>query len=312
MAKANILLVEDSKVQAQIARKFLERSDYEVILVENGMSAIKIAKKEPVDLILLDLMLPDIDGNEVCRCLKADEDTKGIPIIMLTVKDTIDDKVLGLESGADDYLSKPYKEVELNARIYASLRAKALQDELKDKNRQLEQLLQRVEYMAITDPLTQLYNRRHFQTVIKEEFKQAVRYALPLSCLMIDIDRFKEINDVHGHRAGDEVLKAVSSIFINQIRDVDVTSRWGGEEFIMLCNRTDREGAVVTASRIREVIYESSFPPIPDEKLTISIGIAGIPDRSIDTAEKLIHAADVALYAAKANGRNRVEVSWQK
>jgi two-component system cell cycle response regulator len=312
MAKATILLVEDSKVQAQIARKFLEINDYEVMLVEDGMSAIKVAKKEPVDLILLDLMLPDIDGNEVCRCLKADENTKGIPIIMLTVKDTIDDKVLGLESGAADYLSKPFKEVELNARIYASLRAKALQDELREKNRQLEQLLQRVEYMAMTDPLTGLYNRRHFQTVIKEEFKQAVRYDLPLSCLMIDIDRFKEINDVHGHRAGDEVLKAVSGIFIHQFRDVDVTSRWGGEEFIMLCNRTDKNGAVETATRIREVISESSFPPIPVNTLTVSIGIAGIPDRSIDTAEKLIHAADVALYAAKANGRNRVEVSWQK
>jgi diguanylate cyclase (GGDEF)-like protein len=309
MAKANILLVEDSKVQAQIARKFLEKSDYEVVLVEDGKSAIRAAKKETVDLVLLDLMLPDIGGNEVCRCLKADEDTKGIPIIMLTVKDTVDDKVLGLESGADDYLSKPYNEVELNARIYASLRAKALQDELKDKNRQLEQLLQRVEYMAITDPLTELYNRRHFQTVIDEEFKQAMRYDIPLSCLMIDIDRFKEINDVHGHHAGDEVLKAVSSIFINKFREVDVTARWGGEEFIMLCNQTDKNNAIETASRIREIISESSFPNIPDSKLTVSIGIAGIPDQSIDTADKLIHAADVALYEAKANGRDRVEVS---
>jgi diguanylate cyclase (GGDEF)-like protein len=126
---------------------------------------------------------------------------------------------------------------------------------------------------------------------------------------MIDIDRFKEINDVHGHHAGDEVLKAVSSIFINKFREVDVTARWGGEEFIMLCNQTDKNNAIETASRIREIISESSFPNIPDSKLTVSIGIAGIPDQSIDTADKLIHAADVALYEAKANGRDRVEVS---
>ena len=133
MAKAKILLVEDSKVQAGLVRDFLEKTGYEVIWAENGKSAIKTAKTMSVDIILLDLMLPDISGNEVCRWLKLNDNTRGIPIIMLTAKDAITDKVAGLEAGADDYLPKPYNEIELNARIYASLRTKALQDELRQK-----------------------------------------------------------------------------------------------------------------------------------------------------------------------------------
>jgi DNA-binding response OmpR family regulator len=145
MAKAKILLVEDSKVQAGEVKSFLEKAGYEVIWVEDGKAAIKSAKTQKIDIILLDLVLPDISGNEVCRWLKLNEGTKGIPIIMLTVKGEVVDKVAGLEAGADDYLPKPYSEVELNARIYASLRTKALQDELRQKNKQLEELLKQVE-----------------------------------------------------------------------------------------------------------------------------------------------------------------------
>ncbi|MEK7196167.1 MAG: diguanylate cyclase [Nitrospirota bacterium] len=308
MAKAKILLVEDSKVQAGLVRDFLEKTGYEVIWAENGKSAIKTAKTMSVDIILLDLMLPDISGNEVCRWLKLNDNTRGIPIIMLTAKDAITDKVAGLEAGADDYLPKPYNEIELNARIYASLRTKALQDELRQKNHQLEDLLRQVEIMAITDQLTGIYNRRRLETVLEEEFRRTIRYKSPLACLMIDIDHFKRINDRFGHHTGDMVIKETAQIITECAREIDTVARWGGEEFIALFPQTKKEDALRSAVRIIKKVSEHKFPEISNEQITISIGIASVPDPSIDTEEKLIHASDMALYEAKKNGRNRAEL----
>lgn len=308
MAKAKILLVEDSKAQAGLIRDFLEKTGYEVIWAENGKSAIKIAKSKGIDIILLDLVLPDISGNEVCRWLKLNEDTKGLPIIMLTVKDGLTDKVAGLEAGADDYLPKPYNEIELNARIYASLRTKALQDELRQKNHQLEDLLRQVEIMAITDQLTGIYNRRRLETVLQEEFRRTIRYKSPLACLMIDIDHFKRINDRFGHHTGDMVIKETAQIITECARDIDTVARWGGEEFLALFPQTNKEDALQPAVRIIKKVSEHKFSEISDEQITISIGIASAPDPSIDTEEKLIHASDMALYEAKKKGRNRAEL----
>lgn len=310
MAKTKILLVEDDKLQAKAAQDFLETSGYEVIWVENGKTAIKVAKTQHVDLILLDLVLPDLDGNEVCRWLKHDKDTRGIPIIILTVKGSTMEKVAGLEAGGDDYLPKPYSEIELNARIYACLRTKALQDELREKNRQLEEVLLKVEALAITDPLTDLYNRRHFETVIEKEFSRTIRYQSSTSCLMIDIDYFKKINDEYGHHAGDLVLKEMAKIIKSSVREIDTVARWGGEEFIVLLPATKREDALQAASRILTAASSHKFSGIPVQ-ITISIGIASVPDPSIDTTEKLIHASDVALYEAKTKGRNRIEVAQE-
>ncbi|UCG77949.1 MAG: diguanylate cyclase [Nitrospirota bacterium] len=307
--KAKILLVEDSEAQAKVAKEFLENNSYDVVWVADGKSAIKVAKTEAIDIILLDLVLPDISGNEICRWLKVDAETKGIPIIMLTVKDSVDDKVTSLESGADDYLSKPYNEVELNARIYASLRTKSLQDELKEKNRQLEGLLARVEYLAITDPLTDLYNRRRFETVIEKEFKKSKRYNTPLSCLVMDIDKFKDINDSYGHQVGDKVLKEIGQIIKECIREVDTPARWGGEEFIVLCSQTKKEDSIHLANRIATAMNDHQFSGVSGSDVTLSIGIAGIPNGDIDSHEKLIHQADLAMYDAKLNGRNRIEIA---
>ncbi len=307
MAKAKILFVEDSRTQGEIIKGLLEKEGYEVIWVEDGKSAIKIAKSQPLDIMLLDLILPDMNGNEVCRWLKLDQSTKGIPIIMLSVKGSISDKVIGLEAGADDYITKPFDEIELNARIYACLRTKALQDELREKNRQLEKLLEKVETLAVTDPLTELFNRRRFETVLEKEFKRTVRYRSPLTCLMIDIDYFKKINDKYGHQVGDSVLHEIAQIINKTFREVDIAARWGGEEFIVLLPQTNRKAALQSASRILEAISTHKFPRIPDKKITVSIGIASVPDPSIDTGEKLINASDFAMYEAKKKGRNRVE-----
>ncbi len=309
MAKAKILYVEDSETQANTIKDFLERNEYDVILVDNGKSAINAAKSQPPDIVLLDVILPDITGYEVCRWLKLNSDTREIPIIMLTVKGSVSDKVTGLEAGADDYLPKPFDEIELNARIYACLRTKALQDELKQKNRQLEELLEKVKILASTDPLTKLSNRRHFEVVLENEFKRAARYNSPLACLMIDIDYFKKINDGYGHHTGDLVLHEIAHIIENAIREIDVTARWGGEEFVVLLPQTGKEGALQSASRILKAIVTHKFTCLPDKKITASIGIASLPDPSINTGEKLIDASDIAMYEAKRKGRNRTEIT---
>ncbi|MEW6068779.1 MAG: diguanylate cyclase [Nitrospirota bacterium] len=306
MAKARILLVEDDKLQAKVTKEYLEKQGYEVIWVEDGKSAIKMAKTQPVEIILLDLVLPDLDGNEVARWLKVNEDTKGIPIIMLTVKSSMHEKIKGLQAGADDYLPKPYNEVELNARIYASLRTKALQDELREKNRQLEEVLLKVENLAITDPLTSLYNRRYIEAAIEKEVSRTERYHSSTSCLMIDIDYFKKVNDEFGHQVGDMVLKEIAKIIKGCIREIDVLARWGGEEFLVLMPETKKENAGHAASRIVNTISNYNFPNV-SRQVTVSIGVASIPDPSIESAEKLINASDFALYEAKRKGRNRVE-----
>ena len=306
MAKANILLVEDDKLQAKVTKKYLEAMGYDVIWVDDGKAAIKVAKTQPVELILLDLVLPDIDGNEVCRWLKVNQDTRSIPIIMLTVKGATTDKVTGLEAGANDYLQKPYSETELNARIYACLRTKALQDELREKNKELESALLKLEFLAITDPLTELFNRRHFETAIENEFVRTLRYHSPASCIMIDIDHFKRINDQYGHRTGDMVLKEIARLIKCCIREIDTAARWGGEEFSILLPQTTQDAAANVAQRTLNSVSHYTFSSFT-EKITVSIGIATVPEKTIDTAEKLIHAADLALYKAKANGRDRVE-----
>ena len=308
MAQAKILYVEDDKLQAKITIEYLEKEGYEIIHVEDGKSAIKAAKTQTVDIIILDLILPDMDGNKVSRWLKLDQDTKSIPIIMLTAKGTTMDKVTGLKAGADDYLSKPYNEIELMARISASLRTKALQDELKEKNRLLQEVLEQLEALSVTDPLTELYNRRYFWNVLEKEFAKSVRSATPIACLLVDADHFKSINDEYGHSAGDYVLKEVAKIIKNCLRQMDTVARWGGEEFIALLPETDKEHALNAASRILLQISDHTFTDI-QRKITVSIGIASMPGADIETPERLIELSDSALYLAKANGRNRVEIA---
>ena len=299
-----MLLVEDDPVQASATKEILQKVGYDVILAEDGITAIKAVKTEKPDIILLDVILPGMDGYEICRWLKIEETTKGIPVIMLTVKKELSDKISGLHIGADDYLPKPYNELELNARIYALLRTKALQDELRMKNRQLEELLHKVNYMAITDALTGLYNRRRFHDVLTSEFERARRYTTSFSLVMLDIDHFKRVNDVFGHSAGDNVLQEVASILKNSIREIDTASRYGGEEFMVILPNTARENALVVAERIRLMIGQHAFGGI-DRNITVSIGISGMPDAKVESEEKLIRCADFALYRAKQLGRNR-------
>ena len=312
MAKANVLLVEDDPIQAEATKEILEKAGYNVECTTDGISAIRQVKANKPDIILLDVILPGLDGYEVCRWLKLEEQTKGIPVIMLTVKTELSDKISGLHIGADDYLPKPYNELELNARIYASLRTKALQDELKSKNTQLEELLAKVEYMAITDVLTGLFNRRRLHLDLAKEFERSKRYELPLSLMLMDLDHFKNINDTYGHLAGDMVLQDVAKIIQKNIRETDTAARYGGEEFIVLLPNTKKEDAVHLAERMRLSIENHTFPDMQNAAITISIGIAGVPDKDITTEDKIVQCADIALYKSKQNGRNRTVVAEGK
>ena len=312
MAKAKVLLVEDDPIQAEEAKEKLLVAGYEVVWAADGINAIKIVKTTPPDIILLDVVLPGLDGYEVCRWLKLEETTRGIPVIMLTIKKELSDKISGLNMGADDYLPKPYNELELNARIYASLRTKALQDELRNKNKQLEELLYKVEYMAITDSLTGLYNRRRFHDILSNEFERAKRYVTPFALIMADIDHFKRINDNYGHQAGDTILKEVSSIIVKNTRETDTAARYGGEEFMVIMPNTNKNEAMRLAERIRSSIEKNRFSDINGQSITVSIGITGMPDPDITKEDVLIRCSDFALYRAKNSGRNKVEMMGGK
>jgi len=308
LARAQVLLVEDDPLQAEATKNILQNAGYDVSLANDGITAIKFVKSTKPDIILLDVILPGLDGYEVCRWLKLEESTKGIPVIMLTVKKELSDKISGLHIGADDYLPKPYNELELNARIYASLRTKALQDELRMKNKQLEDLLYKVEYMAITDVLTGLYNRRRFHDVLGKEFERSKRYSTPLSLIFMDIDYFKSVNDIYGHLIGDKVLGDMASIILKSIREIDTAARYGGEEFTVILPSTTKEAALHVAERMRISIEKHVFPDMRERTITVSIGISGMPDKEIDTEDNLIRCADLALYRAKQTGRNRTEI----
>jgi two-component system cell cycle response regulator len=306
-AKARILVIEDSRTQADEIKTQLEAMGYEIILAHDGVSGLKMVGTESPDLVILDVVLPDIDGHEVCRWIKMQG--RGTPVIMLTIKGEVGDRVTGLHTGADDYLPKPFVWDELNARIYACLRTRNIQEELRSKNLQLEELLHKVEQMAITDSLTGLYNRRRFQEAMQKEFHRCHRYKVPLTCLLIDIDHFKAINDTYGHQTGDAVLSELGKILSTTFREIDTVSRYGGEEFTALLPETDRRAAYQAAGRLVTAVATHSFTGKETAlHVTVSVGVAGIPDEAVTAPDQLVQAADFALYRAKQSGRNRAEV----
>jgi diguanylate cyclase (GGDEF)-like protein len=251
--------------------------------------------------------MDDLDGFAVCRWLKLHNSTREIPIIMLTVRGEIDDKVHGLQVGADDYLPKPFSDRELEARIFAALRSKTSQTELLERNRQLESMLHHVESLAITDPLTGLFNRRRFTDVLHREVAVTRRYRNALSLLMIDLDHFKLVNDRFGHDAGDEVLRAIAATLTGGLREVDLASRYGGEEFAIIMPHTSKQNACIVARRIARQIEQLEYSFQGEKvRLTASMGVAEVADLQDPNAENLVKASDVALYEAKRAGRNQI------
>jgi len=298
---ARILIVDDSRLIAHVAKTILTKQGHEVILAQDGLAGLQAAKSEHPDLILLDLIMPVMDGYQVCQGLKEEDSTKEIPIIMLTSKAEPADKVKGLELGALDYVVKPFDEGELIARVNIQLRLKQLYEALQEKNRQLRELANR-------DGLTGLYNHRYFHEQLSKDFLRAKRYHESLSCILLDIDYFKKFNDTYGHQTGDIVLSTLGQVIRDSIRDSDFAARYGGEEFALVLYHADRPTAVNVAERLRQMVEHCEVRD-KDHVLhvTISLGVATFPHEQISNPRQIVECADKALYKAKENGRNRVE-----
>ncbi len=296
-----ILVVDDNQDNVEIIATRLRFRGYDVDEAADGSQALSTVHERPPDLILLDVMLPDIDGYEISRRIKGDETLPFIPIILVTARDSTQDKVAGLDAGADDYLTKPINFPELEARVRSMLRIKRLQDELEEKNRELERL-------SISDGLTGLYNHRHIHGLLHEEFERAKRSGDPLTITMIDFDHFKRVNDTFGHLAGDRVLVQLSDLLRANTREVDRIGRYGGEEFLVILPSTSLEEGMVFVERLRQEVARHGFQVGRPEPvtMTVSAGVATFPHALVPGQESLLRMADEALYAAKAAGRNRV------
>ena len=302
-----ILIVDDHEDNVELLRARLESWGYGTTTAMDGEEALHKVEAEPPDLILLDVMMPKIDGIEVARRVKANENLPFIPIIMQTALDATENKVEGLEAGADDYITKPIDFAELRARLTSMLRIKRLQEELEERERQLLEANERLRHMSQTDALTGLDNRRQLEERIEEMFEHAKRLSEPFSCVMCDLDRFKSVNDTYGHQAGDAVLKQFAKILRNEVREIDRAGRFGGEEFMLLLPGTVLDAAVTFAERVRKQVemHTFTFDGTAIQR-TASMGVSAWPHPRIKDCDALVRAADDALYVAKETGRNRV------
>jgi two-component system, cell cycle response regulator len=304
---ARILIVDDHEDNVELLRARLESWGYRAESAADGAEALEKVEDNPPDLILLDVMMPKIDGIEVARRVKANESLPFIPIIMQTALDATENKVEGLEAGADDYITKPIDFAELKARLNSMLRIKRLQEELEERERQLLEANERLRYMSQTDALTGLDNRRHLEERIDEMFEHAKRLSEPFSLVMCDLDRFKSVNDEFGHQAGDAVLKQFARILRHEVREIDRAGRYGGEEFMLLLPGTVLDAAVTFAERVRKNVETHTFTfDGKSIRRTASFGVSAWPHPRVAHCDALVRAADDALYVAKETGRNRV------
>ncbi len=305
MLAPTILIIDDSESASRAARTALATcvEGYQIEVASNGLDGFKRMVTGAVDLVLCDLMMEGFDGFKFLGLKRSRPDLTEVPVIMLTGAGAVTEKVKALEGGASDYLTKPFEDAELIARVRVHLKLRALQNELREKNRKLEEL-------SNTDDLTKLANRRHFMEVASIEFLRALRYERPLSCILLDLDHFKRINDTYGHLAGDAVLRTVSQTLRNGLRGQDIAARYGGEELILILPETSPEGAEAVAQRYRRAIRELAIEHEGQiVKVSASFGVASYPSNSADTLEHLVRAADAALYQAKELGRDCVVVA---
>ena len=294
-----VLVADDDAINRQVLGELL-KPEYTVLLAKNGEQALDLAARHAPDLILLDVVMPDMDGYEVLGRLRADPQTEHISVIFISGLDRPEDEANGLNMGASDYIAKPFNATVVTARV-------ALHLQVVRQRRMLERL-------ANIDGLTELANRRRFDEVFAAEWQRARAGARPLSLALLDIDCFKQYNDQYGHPAGDRVLRSVARSAASFMRrPTDLAARYGGEELVMLMPDTDAPQAQHLVGCIRQAILEltiahgaSQVAPV----LTVSVGGATLRDFDAETAPELLQAVDQQLYRAKHAGRNRVE--WRQ
>ena len=293
--RSTILVVDDNLLNIEVIYEMLTPS-YEVLFATSGLEALELTVATNPDLILLDVMMPGLNGYEVCRHLKADMVTQHIPIIFITAAGQTDSEEKGLKLGAIDYIAKPFSPAVVKARIANHLELKRYRDLLAD--------------LAWVDGLTGVRNRRQFDDFIERELRTAVRADRPLSLIMLDIDYFKHYNDHYGHLVGDDCLKKVAQALEHSLcRSADMIFRYGGEEFACLLPETNAAGAMAVAHRMLDVIQTLNIEHVNSAKkiITVSIGVCTLIPQQRSKIENLIVPADKALYRAKELGRNRVE-----
>lgn len=299
-----ILIVDDVEINLTILQELL-KDKYITFTATDGVEALDMIKKNKPDIILLDIMMPNMDGLTLCNLLKQDKNFKDIIIIFITALDKQDDIVRGFECGGQDYISKPIKVREVLARIRLHLDLKKTKELLQLHIEKLEDKNQELQEMVNIDYLTELSTRRYILECIHKELSRVNRNMSKFSLLMADIDYFKVINDNYGHESGDIVLQGTAAMLKEMLRNHDVISRWGGEEFLVLLPETTVDTAAVVAEKIRKCLEDKIFQLRVEEiSLTLTIGVLEYdPSLSI---EENINNVDKALYAGKLNGRNQV------
>ncbi len=303
--KLDILVVEDSPTQALQLQFLLESEGYEVKVARNGREGLEFLEKQPFSIVITDWVMPEMDGVELCRAIRAKMDKDYIYLFLVTAKSSKEEIVKGLEGGADDYLVKPIEPAELVARLATARRVLDLEETLKERNREISRLLH-------TDHLTKVFNRNHLDEQLTTVCKQALRYKRSLTVVLCDIDHFKKVNDTYGHLLGDEVLKAIARALKETIRfGVDWVARYGGEEFVVVLPETADDGALPACERMRQIVADLRFADSHGGNflVTASFGYAVMPATATNkavTGYDLIGMADDCLYRAKNEGRNRV------
>lgn len=290
-----ILVVDDQPTNIRILGEILQ-SDYRILVANNGETAIEVAEQKRPDLILLDIMMPDIDGYEVCARLRKNALTERIPVIFVSALNQAQHEEVGLELGAIDYLTKPLQPAITRLRIRNQLKLKKYQDYLAE--------------LSMLDGLTRIPNRRRFDEALALEWRRAIRAKSPLSLIMMDIDAFKPFNDHYGHQAGDACLQEAAQALHDALeRSTDLLARYGGEEFACLLPETDAPGALVIGEKLRRTVAELEIPheysPTASH-ITLSLGLATLVPRPGMEEPGLIGLADDNLYKAKKNGRNQL------
>ncbi len=310
--EATILVVDDQPANLTTLLSFLKMQHFHVRIATSGKRALLALSEHPADIILLDVMMPDMDGFETCRRIKENKESADIPIIFMTSLDSIEDKVIAFEAGGVDYIIKPFQQGEILARINTHITLRKKEQELEKALGEVTRQKKLLETLSQTDDLTGLYNRRHLNTVLKREFNRCKRHKSELSCLLLDLDFFKKVNDTYGHEFGDTVIQEFATIIRDSIRNSDFPFRFGGEEFLILLPQTETEGAVQAAEKIRQRMESGK---ITDGAISVtvevSIGVSSFCQHRPTIRNDLISFADKALYKAKNNGRNQVRVYGQ-